>query len=85
MPGAQPSGSGDTGGLSGLEDFDFSQINRFLQRETSGASITMESVMRHLVEGDLSGLGREIWETICQALFLEISTGLMESMCASSH
>lgn len=71
----QPSGSGDTGGLSGLEDFDFSQINRFLQRETSGASITMESVMRHLVEGDLSGLGREIWETVCQALFLEISTG----------
>ena len=71
----QPSGSGDTGGLSGLEDFDFSQINRFLQRETRGASITMESVMRHLVEGDLSGLGREIWETVCQALFLEISTG----------
>lgn len=71
----QPSGSGDTGGLSGLEDFDFSQINRFLQGEAKEPSITMESVMTHLAKGDLSGLCREIWETIRQALFSEISTG----------
>ena len=49
-------GEGEAGTLLGLEDFDFSEVNRFLVENETGGGLTIEAVMAHLVRGDLAGL-----------------------------
>ncbi len=62
-----------TDDLFGLEQFDFSEIDGFLEKEGGAASLTMEGVMRHLVKGELMGLAEEILKELKQILFSEIS------------
>ena len=61
--------------IFGLDDFDFSDVNRFLQKENGEPSLTMEGVMADLMEGDLGGLCRRMANALKQSLFSEISIG----------
>lgn len=61
-------------GVLGLEQFDFSELDRFLKRE-EGETLTMEGVMGHLMRGELAGLAGEALEALRQELFSEISAG----------
>ena len=65
--------SGDEQGeLAGLEDFDFSDVNRLIEQEESGTGLTMENVMARLAEGDLAGLCRAWAQKMKEMLFSEI-------------
>ena len=66
------SGDGQEG-LPGLEDFDLSGINRFLDGEEAGAGLTIETVMALLADGNLAGLCRETAQSLKKTLFSEIS------------
>lgn len=57
------SGDGQEG-LPGLEDFDLSGINRFLDGEEAGAGLTIETVMALLADGNLAGLCRETAQSL---------------------
>jgi len=61
--------------LLGTEAFDFSEIDRFLCRETTDSTLTLESVMEYLLSGNLSGLWKEILKSLKDQLFAELSTG----------
>ncbi len=61
--------------IFGLDDFDFSDVNRFLQKENGESSLTMEGVMADLMAGDLGGLCRRMANALKQSLFSEISLG----------
>lgn len=58
-----------------LEDFDFSDVNRFLQKENGEPSLTMEGVMADLMEGNLGGLWKRMGNALKRSLFSEISLG----------
>lgn len=62
-------------GLLGIEQFDFSDINKFLKNEEATSTLTLEAVMKYLMAGNLTGLCREILKALKHTLFSEISTG----------
>lgn len=62
-------------GLLGLEQFDFSEIDEFLNNKEATNTLTLESVMKYLMAGNLTGLCREILNALTHALFSEVSTG----------
>lgn len=62
-------------GLLGLEQFDFSEIDEFLNNKEATNTLTLESVMNYLISGNLTGLCREILNALTHALFSEVSTG----------
>lgn len=62
-------------GLLGLEQFDFSEIDEFLNNKKATNTLTLESVMNYLISGNLTGLCREILNALTHALFSEVSTG----------
>ncbi len=64
----------ERGSLPGMEDFDFSEVNRFLE-DGEGKGLTMEAVMDHLARGDLAGLCRETAESLKSSLLAEVLTG----------
>lgn len=73
--GASPGENWNLGDLAGLEDFDFSGIDHFLEEKETGPAMTMEAVMDHLIKGDLAGLVRGILDSLKGSLFSEISVG----------
>lgn len=62
-------------GLLGQEQFDFSEIDEFLNNKEATNTLTLESVMKYLMAGNLTGLCREILNALTHALFSEVSTG----------
>lgn len=62
-------------GLLGLEQFDFSEIDEFLNNKEATNTLALESVMKYLMAGNLTGLCREILNALTHALFSEVSTG----------
>ncbi len=68
-------GEGEPGSLLGLEDFDFSEVNRFLVENETGGKLTIETVMAHLARGDLAGLCGEVTGELKSSLFAEIGAG----------
>ena len=62
-------------GLLGLEQFDFSEIDEFLNNKEATNTLALESVMKYLMAGNLMGLCREILNALTHALFSEVSTG----------
>lgn len=71
----QASGRENQTELLGLENFDFSDINQFIQRESKGSTLTMESVMGYLTEGKLGELCGETVNALKQSMFSEITIG----------
>lgn len=61
--------------IFGLDDFDFSDVDQFLQKKNGDFPLTMESVMGDLMEGDFGTLLGRIANGLRQALFSEISLG----------
>lgn len=61
--------------LPGLEDFDFSEVNRFLAENEGNEGMTIETVMDYLVRGNLSGLWGEVAQNLKALLFEEVLTG----------
>jgi len=68
-------GAETQGDILGLENFDFSDINQFIQKKSGESSLTMEFVMGYLAEGKLGGLCGEIMDALKQSLFSEVSMG----------
>ncbi len=72
---SEPPHSEEQTKIFGLDDFDFSDVNRFLQKENGEPSLTMEGVMEDLMEGNLGGLWRRMGNALKRSLFSEISLG----------
>lgn len=69
------SGIGNSTEPLGLENFDFSDINQFIRKESKESSLTMESVIGYLIEGKLGKLCSETINALKQSLFSEITVG----------
>jgi len=61
--------------IFGLDDFDFSDVDQFLQKKNGDFPLTMESVMGDLMEGDFGTLLGRMANGLRQSLFSEISLG----------